>query len=688
MQPEILNQLPAAAPVLHAALAQSMLPAPRMTISEWAQNFRKVSADSGSRYPGDWDNARAPHCIEVMDALSPEDPCEDVVLMWSAQTAKTETGLNFFGFIADRAPGPALVVLPSHDEAKTYVRTKLQPAIDGTPAIRHKVLEQISRSETGSTASFKRLRGGGFARITFAGSSKGLQMVSIKYVIADEIDEWPQEAGERGDPVTQIKKRTVTYERDRKRLWTSTPGLSGSSRIAVMYSESDARRRYVPCPHCGQYQVLRFDRLKWMSDSWPHRAFFECAGNGCVIEHLAKPSMMAAGVWIPTAGEDGPPEVIAPEDLENWRSRRVPSRCKGYHLWQAYSLMTTWDGIVAEWLEARDKPAGLIAFTQQVLGEPYEDRGDAPDAEKLHAARVVEFKRGRPPVGPVVFTGATDVQGNRLEWAVWGWSEGMTRWLCDWGVIEGDPSDPQTWARHDEIVMNWQVRPGGGMAVKPDAWAVDSGYQSQAVYNYVRGRPGLYAIDGRPGRMMPFVGFPRSVDITVNGKRVKKGAMIWPLGTFALKSDHYSSIRRALSGPDDNGVWRSGAMILPGDMPLAYAEQLTAEHLRQVEMRSGMVDHRWEKLSGRPNEALDIACYARAMASHLKLDQLTPEEWASLRAERCGSVDEINNDQPDLFAVNIASHVQASKPQAKQEKPKSTKTAGSDWLGERGKAWL
>lgn len=688
MQPdriEALADLPDAAPVVLHALADAMQPMRRLSVAEWAEDQRIVPAESGTRYPGPWRNDRAPHLVEIMHALGPEDAAEDVVFVKSAQVGGSEVGINFFGWAVCQDPGPMITVLPSHDESLKYVRTKMQPAIDESPALRSRVLEMQSRGERGSTASYKRFRGG-FNQVTFAGSSKGLQMLTARYTLGDEVSEWPAEAGDRGDPVAQLKKRTETYERDRKRFWVSTPALLGSCRITRMYQDSDRRRRYVPCPHCGTYQVLRFERLKWESDTWPHKAWFECAANGCVIEGLNKNDMLDQGLFIATAGDDGPAEVIAPDDLDMWRDRHLPGRVRGFHIWKAYSKMVTWDSIVSEYLDAKDSHERLRVFTQQVLGEAWEDKGDAPDSDKLFTARVPSIRKGLPPVGPVVFTGATDVQGNRLEWAVYGWSEGMTRWLVDWGVIEGDPLDESTWARHDDMVTSRSYAPGGGNPQPVRAWAVDAGYVSQAVYNYARGRPGIYAVDGRHGRTEPMIGAPRKVDVKWNGKRMPKGAVLWPVGTFALKADLYSAIRKAILGPDEAGEWRRGAVILPGDVSLAYSEQLTSEHLRVVEKANGIREHRWEKLQGRPNEALDIAGYARAMAYHLQLDRLTDEEWQRLRMDLIGTVEE--TPQGDLFAGPVAAPdaPEAPKPPAK---PVQQQTApSSDWLGGRGDAWL
>lgn len=669
--------------VLFGALAAAIRPKPKLRVSEWAGKYRVVSAESGSRYPGKWRNDRAPHLVEIMDAFGPDDPCEDVVFAASAQVGKSETGINVFGYVAHYQPGPAIIVLPSFDEMKKYVRQKLQPAIDESPVLRARVLESASKGESGSTASFKKFRGG-FAQITFAGSSKGLQMLSARYTLGDEVTEWPAAAGERGDPVDQLKTRTRIFERDRKRGWFSTPGLAGTCRITADYEKSDMRRRYAPCPHCGAYHVLKFENLKYRSEEWPHRAYLECPANGCVIEHSEKPAMLANAEWIVTAGDEPPGDWFPAEELEKWRSYTISTRIRGFHIWQAYSLFASWDSIIADWLAAKGNSEKMRVFTQQVLAEPFEDKGEAPDAEMLFKARVVKHELGAPPPGPVVFTGATDVQGNRLEWAVWGWGPGMQRWLVDKGVIEGDPHDREVWAQHDLLLERCKYDLGGVRPVAVEAWAVDSGYASQHVYNYTRGRHGLFAIDGRDGRNEPFIGSPKKVDVKLNGKRVKGGAVIWPVGTFGLKSDLYSAVRKAIAGRNDAGAWPDGSMILPGDIDLAYAEQLTSEHLVTKEAKSGVLTKAWQKLQGRPNEALDIACYARAMAFYLRLDRLTPDEWRALQRERAPEKDEAA--QADLFPTRVTPASEQSQRDTSREN-KRGKSTGGTWLGGRERNW-
>ena len=648
---QVLARCPPAAPVVLGALAEALRPPARLGVAEAAVS-RVVPPESGTRWPGKWQTERTPYLKAIMDALGSDDPAEDVVIVSSAQIGKSEVGINFFHWIVTQQPGPAIVVLPSYEEAKKWVRTKLQPTIDATPGLRRRVLEMSNRTEQGSTSSFKQFRGG-FAQVTFAGSSRGLQMLSAKYVIADEVSEWPAESGDRGDPVAQVRARTVTFERERKMLFTSTPGLSGACRITELYETSDQRKFYLPCPHCGAWQVLRFDRLRWESDIWPHRAWFECAASGCVIEHVDKPAMLAAGVWIATAGEDGPREVISPEDIAHWQVRAVQPRRRGFHLWQAYSRATSWDSIVARWLSDKDNADRLRTFTQQVLGEAFEESGDAPDAEKLLARRVQGLRKGIVPPQVAIATGATDVQGAYLQWALWGWSEGPTWWLIDWGVIEGDTLDPAVWRQHDEIVAaTWTTE--DGRPLKADIWAVDSGFHSQTVYRYAQGRPDVLAVDGRSKqnqRMHPMVGAARPVTLTRKGKpdrRVSK--MLWPVGSWPLKSALYGAIRKTIEGPTETGALPAGCVILPEDVDHAYCDQLTAEYIATKQRANGRLDHEWRLRRGVKNEALDTACYARAAAELRGVGAWSGERWAQEREKRLGPP---VTREADLFTVAV-----------------------------------
>lgn len=637
--------------VMLSAFAAGAVPTEPVTVAEWAAEKRIVGSESGSPFPGRWRNERAPYMVEPMECMTLSHPARSVTLSKSAQVAGTECGVNLFGYVVDQDPAPMMIVLPTLDEAKKYVRVKMTPTIDATPCLRTKVREQKSRDEDGSTTAFKKFRGG-FCQITGANSSRGLQMISVRVLICEEISEWVDDADGRGDPLEQAEKRTTAWTDVAKKVFISTPDIVGTCRISVKYEQSDQRRLYVPCPHCGAFQVLVWKNLKWASESRPHRASYPCQSCATDIEHHHKRAMVTAGVWIKTYPDaDGvvPPDTISAADIEEWHGRSSGGRDPGFHIYQLYSFFVSWDDTVAEWLKAKDDPQKEKVFTQQVLGEAYEEAGEAPDYEALMLRRL-DYVPGRLPPGALVITGMADVQGNRLEWGTYAWGVGCTGWLIDRGIIQGDPeTDDSVWSKLREIsgrtYEDWQGKPW-----PIEAFGVDAGYLSNRVYNFTRTGERLFSLDGRPGHLLPFIGTPKKVDVNWQGRTVKGGVMLWPTGTHPLKSWVYGGLRKAIAGPDDDGNYKPGTLHFNKECDEEFFTQMTAEYLAEVEKKSGVIVREWRKMKNRANEQLDIVVGARALAAHLGLDRMTPEGWAELAAARGAPPVDVQRDLSALWA--------------------------------------
>ncbi len=652
-----------------AAFAAALAPPPAMDVNAWAAEERVVSAESGSPYPGRWDNDRVPYLREVQEVLSFEHPCRSVVLKKSAQVGGSEVGINWLGTMIARAGCPILVVLPTIDESKKWNKVKFQPTADATPALRNALRDLKSRDEDSSTATFKRFAGG-FMVVTGANSSAGLQMISARAILFEEVSEYPLEAEGRGDPITQALARSKAWDQRRpKRFYNSTPSIEGSCRVTARFDESDQRRYYVPCPSCGEYQTLVWERLRY-AETRPHKAHYVCAAHGCVIEPHHKLGMIARGVWIKTypgdAGNPAPPKNFAPSQLAAWRARDSAGRDPGFHIWQIYSPFVHWDSTVAEYLAARDDPTALKTFWQQGLGEAWAERGEAPDHEALHQRRQ-DYRFGRIPLGALFLAGAADVQADRIEWDVYGWGAGLTAWLVDSGVIQGDTADDATWSRL-HAVIDREYPDAWGRKQRIDAFGIDAGFRSQAVYRFVRKRGAesrTFALDGRPGWRLPALGTPSKRDVDFEGQKIG-AVMLWPVGTWDLKSELYSSLRKTIAGPDADGNWPRGAYFYPQDVAPDYFVQLTAEYLADSEKRDGVVKREWRKTKSRANERHDTAVYARALAHHLA-DELGAEQWAALERRRTTPPQGAQMDLGALWAPKLAG---TAKPPPEQEQPK------------------
>ncbi len=646
--PSRVPGLAAALPLLSKAFVDGITPPAPVTVSRWAADHRMVAAESGSPFPGKWSNDLVPYLPEVMDCLSLSHPAREVTFCKAAQIAGSEAGINAIGCAIDKTPAPIIVVLPTLDEGKKYVKVKLQPTIDETPALRAKVREQKSRDEDGSTTSFKKFRGG-FVQVTGANSSRGLKMVSARLAILEEVTEFPFDVDNQGDPVDLTLKRLTAWAGREKVFYNSTPGIKGMCRVTAKFEASDQRHYHVPCPHCGELQPLQWDRLKFTAETAaavdPAKVWYACAANGCVIEHHHKAAMLAAGKWIAKFPNQG--------------------RQPGFHINQLYSPFVSWSDTVRAWLDAKDKPAKLKVFIQQVLGEAWEAKGDAPPWEQLKLRR--ENYRARTlPVGVLLVTMGVDVQKDRLEYGVWGWGVGETSWLIEKGVIEGDTTLPATWAELTPVIATTYPDAYGNQW-RIDRVAVDSAYNTKHVFQWCRRRPRVIAVRGIDGANEPPIRLGQAQDIATSGKPIRRGMRPWLVGQWQIKADFYENLDKTIKGPQATGGFPPGYVHFGSEADDGILKQLTSEHL-VTRTRNGFPVQMWVKGTER-NEALDIRVYAYAAAAHMGMQRFTAAKWTELAAQRAVPQEAIQADLDALWGQPAAKAVAtpASAPQSPVE---------------------
>ena len=399
------------------AWGNGLRPDPDLTVSEWADRHRMLSGRASAE-PGRYRTARTPYMREIMDRLSPGDPTQRVVFMKAAQVGATEAGNNWIGFAIHQAPGPMLAVQPTVELAKRNSRQRIDPLIDESPELRERVKPARSR-DAGNTMLSKEFAGG-ILIMTGANSAVGLRSTPARYIFLDEVDAYPASADEEGDPVTLAEARSLTFAHRRKVLLVSTPTIRGLSRIEREYEASDQRRFFVPCPHCGAMQWLKFDRLRWQKGK-PETAEYICEGCETAIAEHHKTAMLEGGEWRATAVAADPTTV-------------------GYHLSALYSPIgwLSWERIVRAWDAAQGSDEAIKAFRNTILGETWVETGEAPDWQRLYDRRE-RWTSGTVPAGGLFLTAGADVQKDRIEVDVWAWGRGLESWLVDHVVIEGGP---------------------------------------------------------------------------------------------------------------------------------------------------------------------------------------------------------------------------------------------------------
>lgn len=621
-----MNQLPRALPIIAGIFAGIFSPPAPIVPSAWAaQHF--VLPD-GERKGQPIDLARTPHLVEPMDVLGPDAPDNEIAVMKSAQSGFTTLLQIVVCHSIDRDPCDMMVVQPTDSALTDFNSQKLGRAIEMSPLMQRKVKPQTARSGQGSTTYEKKFDPECSLVLSLATSTADLRSKTIKKALCDEIDEYPDDLNDQGDPLDMIKARQISFLRSGtwKRAYFSTPTIKGASKIEAKYDAGDQRRWTMVCPHCGD-ENLRFE---WgpnfeFDKQPPYIARYIPPCCGVVIESWRKFAVYETGRWVATSPGEG--------------------KIKSYHFDALASPFVPWDVIAKEHSEAGDNPTKLKTFWNLTLGLPFELKGDAPDYERLLERRE-DYQRGAVPARGMLLVAGADVQHTGIWFEVVAYASNGESWSVEHDFLEGETTDHKTgaFAKLEKLYERQFSDAFGGTRII-DCMAIDAGDggRSNQVYAFCRSRARAYAIKGVAGWTAPAIGTPIQVDVKLSGKKVKKGATLWPVGTWSLKATFYTNLdkdgRKAGAEQDPDGYCHHHE-----GCDERYFKQQTAEYLKTTVVR-GRTTKVWQETG--PNHLLDCRVYAMAMAEYLGLSRLTADQWATLAKER--GVPAVLQ-QPDLLA--------------------------------------
>lgn len=653
---------------LRRAIADALRPPPRMELSSWAEKNR-VLPNEVSANPGRWKNDLFPFLTEIMDCLCPWHPAEKVVFMKSAQVGGTEIGLNWMLAVADMWASAMMMVHPTIQAAQAWVREKLTLTLRATESVRRKVIEQKSR-DGASTTLFKQFPGGYWV-ITGANSAADISSKSIKFTVKEEWDRWPLDVDGQGDPDRLVDARSISYHASgqAKSFAPSTPTRVGHSRIYPAYLAGDQREFHVPCPQCDHEQVLYFfpkriagrevGGLRFETEP-PYQPRYCCEECGFPIEEHHKRAMLSAGRWIAKNPGEG----------------RQPS----FHINALYSPVTTWTKMVEQFLESKDDPQKLVTFYNLWLGLPWEDRGEAPEWQRLYSLRE-DYPLRVIPRGGLVITCGVDVQANGFFYETVAWGKNQQSWSIDIGFIEGDTADLHSaaWRELDQL-MGRLYADSYGNFLGIDSLAIDAGYNSHQVYHWVRRNSramgGAFAVKGMPGWMTPAFGTSSKQDIDIAGKKMGS-VLLWPVGTWSLKSDLYARLRKQGAKEGNTEGNPPGYCHFSSGHDDRFFQQLTAESIKQREAK-GRIVREW--VANGPNHYHDCRIYNMAMADRLGVNIMTEQEWVRLASVRGVPKP---NQQHELFSPRPVDTAPMANPAGEAPKPVPGKQERTLWNNER-----
>ncbi len=669
----------------------------RISVSQGAADTLKIRQPGG--YSGPWSADETPYMVEPMDMLASRVH-EAVCFVGPSRTGKTMGLLDgWMSHVVCHDPGDMLIVQMSQDKAREYSKTRVDRAIQHSPALS----EHMSGSGHDDNTHDKLFRHGMWLKIGWPSASQ-LSGSDYRYVALTDYDRMPDNIDGEADAFGLGTTRTRTFLSRGMCMVESSPGREVTdpnwrpatahegppcTGVIGIYNRSDRRRWYWPCPHCGEYHqaapglglfatlpheaaLLDIVRTADLDALAREHAQIVCPHNGCIIEPRHKAAMNRAGRWLADGQQIDGFGRISGEPLR--------SNIAGFWLGGASAAYQSWHKLVLANLQAlrefamtgSELPLQKTCNTDQAM--PYLPRHLAENGTNDRPeSRTEDLERFVVPSWVRVLLASVDVQGGtgaRFVVQVHAIGRDMESAVVDRFDItesprgEGVRIDPAGYVEDwdtitDRLLAGTTYRLEDGREMMVRAAAVDLGGEAgvtpnaYAWYRKLR-RLGLhekvFLVKGASGAQK----FPveKSMGRDTRTKAPMRDVPIYLVDGDFFKDQIAASLRRQSPGP--------GYMHFAGWLKQWFYDELRAE----VRGPGG----KWRKVRSR-NEALDLWVYILATAYVLgpnnplkRFSWDEPPEWAAelelnshviTREERRQLKEQVTEEQvedADLFA--------------------------------------
>ncbi|MDM4024117.1 phage terminase large subunit family protein [Escherichia coli] len=624
-----------AAGAIATGLLSLNIPVPLTTV-QWADQHYYLPKES-SYTPGQWETL--PFQVAIMNSME-NDRIRTVNLIKSARVGYTKMLLGVEAYFIEHKSRNSLLFQPTDSAAEDFMKSHVEPTIRDVPALLE-LAPWYGRKHRDNTLTLKRFSSGvGFWCLGGA-AAKNYREKSVDVVCYDELSSFEPDVEKEGSP-TLLGDKRIEGSVWPKSIRGSTPKIKGSCQIEKAANESaHFMRFYVPCPHCGEAQYLKFGDdatpfgLKWEKGK-PETVYYLCEHNGCVIRQSELDQTDGrwicdnTGMWT----RDGLAFYSAGDE------EMPPPRSITYHVWTAYSPFTTWVQIVYDWLDALKDPNGVKTFINTTLGEPYEEAV----AEKLSFELLLEkvcHYGAQVPLRVVYLTAGIDSQKDRYEIYVWGWAPGEEAFLIDKQIIMGRPEDEDTLKRVDTVIRKkYRHADGTEISISRVCWDT-GGIDQDIVYQRSRKHGTFFVL---PIKGASVYGKPV---ITMPKKRNQRGVFLCEVGSDTVKEMLYARFALPVVSVSEAAPYTVRFPDNPDIFSEEEARQIVAEELVE-KVVNGRVKLLWDK-KGRRNEALDCLVYAYA-ALRISVQRWQLDLEALARARR----DEQDDDEMSLEEIAAA----------------------------------
>jgi len=461
--------------------------------TEWAnENYRLASGSSQEE--GAW--ITLPFQVAILNMMCNRS-IRRFAFKKSARIGYSKMLVAAVSCLSDQYKTNVVIYQPTEKDAKDFCIDEIDGAWEDMPVMR-RIFPSLYSNDQNNTVK-KKVGLGWTLDVLGAGTPTNMRRITKAALFGDEVDGWDWELGKEGDPISLARTRLdgAAFPMER---WGTTPTNAGESHIEKLMNEMELTFRFfLPCPHCGHEQVLKWGNadttygFKWDNEKSSveekaKTAHYCCGSCEEKIYYRDLGKMQEAGRWI---AED----FTWTKDGENFfDSENNPTSTPvsvGVHCWAAYNSKMTdgWGGLVREFLKKKNDPLKLKTFINLILGELWEgENKDRPDWEIIKRTNssvwwVGDRRKNPVPKKATLLTGGIDTQDDRIEASVWAWGPGEECWLVEHIVIHGDLSNSTTKKAVEKHLAEKTYKRVDGLTMDVIRWCWDAmGHKTDDVY--------------------------------------------------------------------------------------------------------------------------------------------------------------------------------------------------------------
>lgn len=478
-------------------------------------------------------------------------------LQIAAQSGKTTALLAIALEYAFQHPGTVLFYAPDEETARS-IGSKAIDIVLASPVYKAALQTYGNGSITKQalTSGGIYFKTGGSLVLMSAGGVSSFRSRTASLVIVDELDAIEANASitGMGDVVARASGRSNATIAP-KLLLASTP-----TDFAIGISKHrNTSRAYVwetPCPHCGEYQRLSLEQLKWSKTERDHMILADTLASGAQTptyqcEHCHRQIQESAKLNMVEAGR--------PVCIEN---DRLSMRHVSLQISALYSTneQVSWGKVASSFIQSAHDKSIAQAFYTEVMASPTQKYASAP-IRRDDGPLVCDPTHIRGVVPPNVLRLITgiDVQGKSAD-EFWYASLGIAPegnvYVVDWGHIHGTPNLMAT--------LQTPLLRANGEALSRTINMIDTGYCASDIYRLISLQPQLGLIPVKGANDQSRGNSHVMWTSTVDGYPGMQLHMCHPIRSQDLLSDHIDNRKNGRitdtlilpDGADKSELWQ------------------------------------------------------------------------------------------------------------------------------------